>query len=159
MLFRSSNPSVVICTSLDPRLKPEPETLIDHCRVTGYFFKNMAYDGQRDLRFAPLLIGQKLEYFPPPPAELGWLDRAMNGLVRATGLPRGVIGVVTIGIGCVVSLLVVVRLRKRAARRPTVVSPTIAPSFEKLVDRGTQPDFSRLEGQASGPPAKPNDEL
>ena len=66
-----SNPSVVICTSLDPRLKPEPETLIDHCRVTGYFFKNMAYDGQRDLRFAPLLIGQKLEYFPPAPSELG----------------------------------------------------------------------------------------
>lgn len=153
-----SNPSVVICTSLDPRLKPEPETLIDHCRVTGYFFKNMAYDGQRDLRFAPLLIGQKLEYFPPPPAELGWLDRAMNGLVRATGMPRGVIGVVTIGIGCLVSLLVIVRLRKRAVRRPKVVSPTVAPSFEKLVDRGTQPDFSRLEGQASGPPSKPNDE-
>ena len=152
-----SNPSVVICTSLDPRLKPEPETLIDHCRVTGYFFKNMAYDGQRDLRFAPLLIGQKLEYFPPAPSELGWFDRALNGVVRTTGLSRGMIGVVTIGIGCVVSLLIVIRLRQRVVRRPAVASTTVAPSFEKLVDRGTQPDFSRFEERSADSTSKPND--
>lgn len=135
-----SNPVVIVCTTLDPRLIPEPETLLNHCRATGYFFKNMAYDGQRDLRFAPLLIAQKLEYFPPENTAPGIIDSVTESLVQVTGLSRKTFAVIGVLMLCGLSLFVV----RRKQRRP-IPAQTAAPTFDNLPDAGGPMDFSRLE--------------
>lgn len=135
-----SNPVVIVCTTLDSRLTPEPETLVNHCRATGYFFKNMAYDGQRDLRFAPLLIAQKLEYFPPDNVAPSTIDSVITSVVQVTGLSRKTFAVIGVLMLCGLSLLLVLRRQ----RRPQP-APAVGPTFGNLSDHGGQIDFSRLE--------------
>lgn len=151
-----TNPVVVICTSLDARLKPEPESVIDHCQVTGYFFKNMAYDGQKDLRFAPLLIAQKLEYFPIAKSGPSFVDRSVTKITQATGWSKRTIWLIALIAVTVVSVFVIRRSFRRPARASAgpkqIVSPTAtsvpAPKpttgFDKVVDQGSRPNFERL---------------
>ncbi len=154
-----SNPTVIVCTSIDARLKPESETLINHCRATGYFFKNMAYDGQRDLRFAPLLIAQKLEYSPPEDAGSSMLDALMMSLTRATGLSRESLTVIGLIGLCGLSLLVVLRLQRRPARTKAVATPAVSPSFQNVTDSNRGVSFNCLpQAEAASEPIKDSGE-
>lgn len=149
------NPTVIVCTSIDARLKPEPDTLINHCRVTGYFFKNMAYDAQRDLRFAPLLIAQKLEYAPPANGGIGITESLLQTLTRATGLNRASLLVTGLLLLCVLSLLVVIRLQRRRPQAKMTGTTTNGPSFSNVTDNDGKVSFSRLP-QADAESSKPS---
>lgn len=62
------NPVMILCTSLDDSLKDLEkghDIQIDHCYATGYYFKNFGYEAQKDIRFAPVFIAQKLYHRPP----------------------------------------------------------------------------------------------
>jgi len=62
------HPAVVICSSIpEGMLKAfQKKQLLDHVSATGYFFKMYAYEAQDQLRFAPLILAQRLQWRPPP---------------------------------------------------------------------------------------------
>lgn len=140
-LNSQGHPTVILSTSIDPRLKTGTEVEIDHCFATGYFFKNMGYHAQDASRYAPVLIASKLEYLPSE--EAGTLFR----LGRNTQLQILLVGVIAVILGRHFW-----RLRKltqsenleREAVREIVDQNRAAPSFESLDDDGGSPDFSSL---------------
>ena len=61
------NPIVVVCTELPPKLPAGSDILVDFVTATGYFFKRYGYeDRSGKLRFAPLILAQRLEWHPRP---------------------------------------------------------------------------------------------
>jgi hypothetical protein len=81
-----NHPAVIISTSRDKHLGEGTDLVADHVTVTGYFFKNYGYEGQDAMRFAPMVIAQRIEYRPPAasmnPFDLG-LSAKMQLLVAA----------------------------------------------------------------------------
>lgn len=68
------NPVVVVCTELPPNLPTGPDILVDFVSATGYFFKRYGYeDRSGQLRFAPLILAQRLEWTPQPQRS-AWLS-------------------------------------------------------------------------------------
>lgn len=59
------NPVVVVCTELPVNIPTGTDILVDFVSVTGYFFKKYGYeDRSGQLRFAPLILAQRLEWTP-----------------------------------------------------------------------------------------------
>ena len=140
-LNSQGHPTVILATSIDPRLKTGTEVEIDHCFATGYFFKNMGYHAQDASRYAPVLIARKLEYLPSE--EAGTLFR----LGRNTQLQILLVGVIAVILGrhfWKLRKLTQSENLERAAVREIVDQNRAAPSFESLDDDGGSPDFSGL---------------
>lgn len=83
-----NHPAVVISTSRDllgesteAQLKSSGEFVTDHVSITGYFFKEYGYEGQDAIRFAPMLIAQRIEYHPPPES-LNPFDLSLNAKLQ-----------------------------------------------------------------------------
>ena len=64
------HPAVVVCTSIPQGMLNafKKNQLLDHVSATGYFFKMYAYEADDEVRFAPLILAQRLQWRPPPPA-------------------------------------------------------------------------------------------
>ncbi len=140
-LNSQGHPTVILSTSIDPRLKTGTEVEIDHCFATGYFFKNMGYHAQDASRYAPVLIARKLEYLPSE--EAGTLFR----LGRNTQLQILLVGVIAVILGrhfWKLRKLTQSENLERAAVREIVDQNRAAPSFKSLDDDGGSPDFSGL---------------
>jgi len=151
-LNSQGHPTIILTTSIDPRLKTGTEVKINHCFATGYFFKNMGYTAQDSSRYAPLLIAGKLEYVPGK--EAGQRFR----LDRAT--------ILQLVFGTVLLLVIgrhLWRLRQQAqvdetqrlAVREIVEQQQAAPTFENIADGGGSPDFSALNAADSAPLSDP----
>jgi len=73
------HPAVIITTSVPAELLREVERLksrnrpvvIEGISATGYFFKMYGYQAHDAPRFAPLVLGQRLEWHPPT-VDAGW---------------------------------------------------------------------------------------
>lgn len=140
-LNSQGHPTVILSTSIDPRLKTGTEVEIDHCFATGYFFKNMGYHAQDASRYAPVLIASQLEYLPSE--EAGTLFR----LGRNTQLQILLVGVIAVILGrhfWKLRKLTQSENVEREAVREIVDQNRAAPSFESLDDDGGSPDFSGL---------------
>lgn len=85
------NPVVVVCTELPPNIPTGSDILVDFVSATGYFFKRYGYEDRAgQLRFAPLILAQRLEWIPRP-ARSGWMSKgAMFGLTLAAAAAVGV---------------------------------------------------------------------
>lgn len=85
------NPVVVVCTELPSGIPTGSDILVDFVSATGYFFKRYGYEDRAgQLRFAPLILAQRLEWTPRP-ARSGWMSKgAMFGLTLATAAAVGV---------------------------------------------------------------------
>ncbi len=58
-----THPYIIICRSVPPEM-PRGGDVMEEVEVTGYFFKIYAYDAQDTARVAPLVIAQRLNWFP-----------------------------------------------------------------------------------------------
>jgi len=105
---RSSNPPIVIGYVLDlPKAlraqNNEQRDLSEQVRLTGFFFKRLAYKAQDTIRLAPLLVGKSLDWTPPPaPAQ----PQSEAGSEIVSGV---IVGLVLLG-------LVALAIRRSAVR-------------------------------------------
>lgn len=133
-----NHPAVIISTSRDESLEEGSDLVVDHVSATGYFFKNFGYQGQDALRFAPLLIAQRIEHHPRTeainPFNLG-LSAKMQLLVAALAtLLVGRFGL---------------KLWKqskaddveRRATREMAANEDAEPTFDNIADSGGVPEF------------------
>jgi len=58
-----SNPAVIVCTSI-PDGMPLGSDLVEQVEVTGFFFKIYGYSAKDTTRIAPLILAQRLDWFP-----------------------------------------------------------------------------------------------
>lgn len=58
-----THPYIIVCREVPPGM-PRGGDVLEEVAVTGYFFKLYAYDAQDAVRIAPLLIAQRIEWFP-----------------------------------------------------------------------------------------------
>ncbi len=87
------HPAVVVCTSVPDGMLDafNARELLDHVSVTGYFFKMFGYDAKDARRFAPMILGKRLEWHrPAPPAP---------PLVPESVIYVTIVVVLTIGVG------------------------------------------------------------
>ena len=140
------NPAVILTTSIDERLELSTDTVTDHVYVSGYFFKNMGYEAQDVMRFAPVIIGQKLEYQPRDGAG-NWWGLNLGAQVRLLiGLA---IAFIATRFGYRLWKRSRVDDRQREAVKELVDSQAPEPSFDNISDNGGMPDFSSLETSES----------
>jgi hypothetical protein len=59
-----NNPVIAFCIELPKGIKPGTQN-IDDASVTGYFFKWYGYQAEKDNRYAPLILAQRLEIEEP----------------------------------------------------------------------------------------------
>jgi len=100
-LFTSDSqqhPTVLVMTSVPPELLEEVRrlkaanrpVLVNGVSGSGYFFKMYGYPASDAYRFAPLVLGGRLEWMPPSPGDL---DRSLPVVLAAGmvvfGLPIG----------------------------------------------------------------------
>ena len=100
-LFTSDSqqhPTVLVMTSVPPGLLEEVRrlkaanrpVLVNGVSGSGYFFKMYGYPASDAYRFAPLVLGGRLEWMPPSPGDL---DRSLPVVLAAGmvvfGLPIG----------------------------------------------------------------------
>lgn len=151
-LNAQGHPTVILSTSIDPRLKTGTEVEIDHCFATGYFFKNMGYRAQDASRYAPVLIANRLEYLPSE--EAGQLFR----LGRNTQLQILLVTVIAVILGrhfWRLRKLTEQENRERETVREIVDQNQVDPSFDSLADSGGTPDFAELAASDSSSTAPP----
>ncbi|MFP6765563.1 MAG: DUF1080 domain-containing protein, partial [Planctomycetaceae bacterium] len=151
-LNAQGHPTVILTTSIDPRLTTGTEVEIDHCFATGYFFKNLGYKAQDSSRYAPLLMAGKLEYLPAD--EAGQFFR----LDRSTVLQLLFGTFLLLMIGRHLWQLrwqAHVEETQRLAVRGIVDQQHPEPAFDNIHDQGATPDFSALGETDSAPPAEP----
>ncbi|MDA0591187.1 MAG: DUF1080 domain-containing protein [Planctomycetota bacterium] len=149
-LNSQGHPTVILSTSIDPRLKTGTEVEIDHCFATGYFFKNMGYKAQDASRYAPVLIASQLQYLPSD--EAGTSFR----LGRNTQLQILLVLVIAIIVGR--HSLKTWRQSKiddgqREAVRELVDQQRADPTFQKLADDGGTPDFGEIAAADTSEPS------
>ena len=118
-----THPAIAVCTSI-PETFPKGEDLIDHVRVTGYFFKLYLYDAQDgNLRFAPLILAHRLEWHP---------EEATTVLGPAPW---------AVYVGAVLVLGVIVLLLWRSARKDRAYHQSRLSRHSEA----TEPDFANLD--------------
>jgi hypothetical protein len=144
-------PTVILSTSIDPRLKAGTEVQIDHCFATGYFFKNMGYKAQDASRYASVLIANRLEYLPSDEAGTSYR------LGRNTQLQILLVLVIAIIVGR--HSLKMWKQSKvddigREAVRELVDQQKAEPTFNEFADDGGTPDFGELAAADTSPTAE-----
>jgi hypothetical protein len=77
-----THPYIVVSREVPPGM-PRGGDILEEVAVAGYFFKIYAYDAQDAVRIAPLLIAQRLEWFPR--REAGPFVSPFWGGLAATG--------------------------------------------------------------------------
>lgn len=135
-----NHPAVILSTSIDKDLLKlqGADIEVDHVLATGYFVKNMGYEGQDQFRFAPVFIAQQLELLRPATADPWALTTSAKWVLIAFAV-----------------LLAFwarffVRMRKQARIddeqreivREIVERQQPEPSFDHLADVDAVPDFS-----------------
>ena len=118
-----NNPAVVVVSSIPDGIPTGTELLIDNVSVTGYFFKNYAFRAQDRERFAPMLLGQRLEWSPPAPLPAPLMPAWISYTLVVVGMTFGV------------SLLWFISKSDRKSRRQRALSETDAsiPIFDDLL--------------------------
>lgn len=79
------NPVVVVCTEIPPTIPEGSDILVDFVSATGYFFKRYGYEDRTgQLRFAPLILAQRLEWSPPRARQPLLSSRTLFGVTVGT---------------------------------------------------------------------------
>jgi hypothetical protein len=150
-LNSQGHPTVILSTSIDPRLKTGTEVQIDHCFATGYFFKNMGYKAQDASRYASVLIANRLEYLPSDEAGTSYR------LGRNTQLQILLVLVIAVIVGRH-SLKMWKQSKvdgiEREAVRELVDQQQADPTFNELADDGGASDFDELAAADASPSAE-----
>jgi hypothetical protein len=133
-----NHPAVIISTSREEGLEEGTEIVADHVIVTGYFFKNYGFEAQDALRFAPLLIAQRIEHRPPAetlnPFNLG-LSAKMQLLVAA-------LATLLVGrFGLKLWKQSKADDVKRRETREIASTEEAEPTFDNIADNGGVPEF------------------
>jgi hypothetical protein len=79
-----THPYIVVCRFVPPEM-PRGGDIAEEVEVTGYFFKIYAYDAQDTARVAPLIIAQRLNWFPHQ-ANLPLISPLLGGVLAAAAI-------------------------------------------------------------------------
>ncbi len=141
-----NNPVVAVVSSIPDGIPRGQEIRVDNISITGFFFKNYLYEAQDQQRFAPMLLGHKLEWSPPsppaPPLVPPWITYSL----------------VIVGMTCGVTLLWYISKsdRKSRDRRMSKELGTSTPEFGNI--SGEAPDESSVPSTADDDPEYEADE-